>query len=456
MTKSGLLAAATLLAMIPAQVRAEDGLLQEAIGSERFQINGSVRLRYETYDGSFRPSGALAAEMGTIRTSIKASYDFGSLLIGGELRDARGYLNDIDTPFNSGDVNALEPIQAYVTARLRGVLGKGSKTDLTAGRFVLNLGSRRLVGDPSGRSAGNGFAGLNLERTGKDKSRLVLFYTYAQQRRPGDRASLLENRVVFDRATDDQEFWGGFGSLPLKGTPLVAELYAYGMDEADRPGVATRNRHLITPGFRLLAKPRAGKLDAELEVMHQRGNVRQSTAASAARVPVNANSTRAVIGYSFAASWTPRLSLTIDHASGDDTTSRSFNRFDALYGLRDSDWSPTGLFGPLGRANINSIAVRAEASPGKRVNGFVEWRKSALEEATDSFASTGLRDSSGRSGRDGGDQFLAKIRYDLVPGQITADIGGAVMAKGRFLRDAPNSQSTRDTHYVVMDLTFKI
>lgn len=456
MKKSGLLAVAALSALLPASANAEDGLLQDAIGSERFQINGSVRLRYETYDGSFRPSGALAADMATIRTSIKASYDFGPVVIGGELRDARGYLNDINTPFGSGDVNALEPIQAYVTARLGGILGKGSKTDLTAGRFVLNLGSKRLAGDPSGRSAGNGFAGLNLERTGKDKSRLVLFYTYAQQRRPEDRASLLDNRVVLDRVSDDQEFWGGFGSIPLKGTPFVAELYAYGLDEADRPGVATRNRHLITPGFRLLAKPRTGKLDAELEVMQQRGNVRRSTAANAVRVPVKAGSMRAVIGYSFAASWKPRLSVTIDHATGDDATSRSYNRFDALYGLRDSDWSPTGLFGPLGRANIKSLAFRAEATPGKRINGFVEWRKSALDEATDSFASTSIRDASGVSGRDGGDQFLAKIHYELVPGQIAADISGAVLAKGRFLRDAPNSQSRRDTRYLGMDLTFKL
>lgn len=449
-------AIALALGLAASAAHAQDaGPLQKAIGLDDLKIGGSVRLRYESYDGSFRPTGAAAADMLSLRTSIRAEYDVGPIRVGGELRDARGYLTDMATPFNSGDVNTLEPIQAYVTAELGGLFGRKTKADLTVGRFVLNLGSRRLAGDPAVRNAGTGFAGVNFDLTTPGKQRLFLFYAYAQQRLPEDKASLLANKVRIDRTSDDQRFWGIFTSAPIAGTPLVAEMYLYGLDEDDRPGVATRNRHLVTPGVRLLAKPRAGKVDAELELMHQTGTIRQSTAASAARVPVSAHSMRAVLGYSFAGGWKPRVSVLADYATGDDPASRSYNRFDALYGIRDSDWSPTGLFGPFGRSNIASLAVRIEAAPTKRLNGFLEWRNARLDTATDSFASTSIRDASGSSGRDAGDQYLAKVHYDIVPQLVCIDLVGGILAKGQFLRDAPNAQKVGDTHYGVADLTFK-
>ena len=59
--------------------------------------------------------------------------------------DSRVYGGNRGTPVSTGEVNTLEPAQLFVGVTLPGALGKGSKIDLQAGRFLLALGSRRLV-----------------------------------------------------------------------------------------------------------------------------------------------------------------------------------------------------------------------------------------------------------------------------------------------------------------------
>jgi hypothetical protein len=53
------------------------------------------------------------------------------------------------------EVNALEMVQAFVEARAPDLLGKGSIASLQAGRFLLNLGSRRLVAADDYRNTTN-------------------------------------------------------------------------------------------------------------------------------------------------------------------------------------------------------------------------------------------------------------------------------------------------------------
>ncbi len=435
------------------KARAEDGafMLQNAVGTENFSISGSFRLRYETYDNDFRPAARDGAQMLTLRTSIAAEYRAGALRIGGELRDARAYLTDAGTPFGSGDVNALEPVQLYAALDLgKGIAG--GRSELTAGRFLVNLGSKRMVGDPGFRSAGNAFTGVRLDWTGKGQQALTLLYTFPQQRLPGDKARLLSNDVVWDREGDDLVFWGGFLSLPGLIGRLDLETYMFGLDENDRPDLATRNRHLVTPGLRAHVKPAVGKLDFEVEAALQRGSIRTSTAADAARVPVRAYMAHGEIGYRFAGGWAPRLSLLGDVGSGDHAASTSYNRFDYLFNPQRTDWGPTGLYGPLSRNNILSLGAKIEVKPGKRMDAFVTWRAAWLDSATDSFGKTGVRDPAGATGRHAGHQIEARMRYWLMPRQMQLDIGGGWLGKGRFLRQAPNAPAQGDTLATYMDL----
>lgn len=121
--------------------------------------------------------------------------------------------------------------------------------------------------------------------------------------------------------------------------------------------------------------------------------------------------------------------------------------------LVTSAYGPTGIYGPLGRNNISSPGVRLEVKPSKRWDGFLFYRAAWLDSATDSFASTRVRDASGASGKFGGHQIEARARYWIVPKALRLDTGAAALFHGRFLETAPNTNGFGDTLYGYIDVT---
>ncbi|SNT08865.1 alginate export family protein [Sphingopyxis indica] len=431
----------------------EPWTLQQALGDpEGLTVSGSARIRYETLSNQFRPGLDKNDDLISLRTSLFAEYDTGPIRIGGELIDARAYDDDPGSSVGTGEVNALELVQAYLGADLGDALGRGTTASLDAGRFVLNLGSRRLVGRNNFRNTTNAFTGAKFEFGGAGKEQLTLFYTYPQQRLPSDKPSILDNEVKWDHEGDDLIFWGGFFNKPKFFGSTNLDLFFYALDEDDRPSRATRDRKLFTPGVRLFRDPAPGAIDYEFEYAYQFGDISASSAAGAAKLDVSAQFLHAELGYQFDGAWKPRLAVEYDLATGDDA-GRKFGRFDSLYGPRRFDYGPTGIYGPLGRNNISSPGLRLEVKPDKRWDGFIFYRAAWLDSATDSFASTGVRDATGASSRLGGHQIEARARYWVVPKFLRLDFGGAVLFQGRFLRNAPNSNDFGDTIYSYADLT---
>ncbi|MCP9222365.1 alginate export family protein [Erythrobacter sp. LQ02-29] len=426
--------------------------LQDAIGDpDNLEVSGSARVRYEALHNQFRPALDRNDDLVTLRFTLAARYDAGPVEVGAELQDSRAYFGDTGSSVGTGEVNAVELIQAYLAADLGQPFGAGSEARLTAGRFTMDLGSRRLVGRNNFRNATNAFTGVRFDAKGSG-GKLTAFVTMPQQRLPSDKASILDNEVEWDHEGTDLLFWGAFGSFSklLGGADL--EAYFYGLDEDDRPGVATRDRRLYTPGFRLVRAPAKGQADCELEYAHQFGSISDSTAVNAPRRDVSANFAHAALGYRFAAKWQPRVALEYDFASGDGS-GRDYGRFDSLYGPRRSDFGPTGIYGPLGRSNIHAPGVRLEAAPSRLLDGFVSYRALWLDSASDSFANTGVRDPSGRAGRFAGHQVEGRVRYWFVKDLLRLDTGAAVLFDGPFLRDAPNAPRSGDTLYGYVDLT---
>jgi hypothetical protein len=455
-TGAGLLALA--LAAHPAFAETKDApwTLQDAVGDPYgLKISASIRARYEALHNQFRPGLDRNDDLVTIRTDIAAEYDAGPVRIGAEVVDSRAYFGDPDSSISTGEVNALEPIQAYVGADFGAVLGQGTTTSLDAGRFVLDFGSRRLVARNEFPNSTTAFTGAKLEWRGAGKERLTLFYTYPQQRLPEDKPSLLDNKVKLDREGDDLIFWGGFFNKPKIAGATNLDLYFYALDEDDTPTRATRDRHIFTPGFRVFRDPAAGKLDYQLEYAYQFGHISTGTAAGAPRQDVSAHTLHAELGYQFPGAWQPRLAAFYDFGSGDKPGGK-YTRFDGLFGSRTSDWGPGALYGPLGRSNVSSPGVRLEAKPSKRLDGFIAYRAAWLATARDSFASTGVKDASGASGKFGGHQVWARARYWLIPKMLRWEAGGGVLFDGRFLETAPSANRFGNTVYGYTDLTLTI
>ena len=425
--------------------------LQEAIGDpDDLTVSGSARIRYESLHNQFRPGLDENDDLVTMRFSLAAEYDAGPVRFGGELIDARAYSGDNGSSIGTGEVNALELVQAYIGVDLDDALGAGSTSSLTAGRFTMDLGSRRLVGRNNFRNTTNAFTGLRFDYGDGDKRALTAFFTFPHQRLPSDKAAILDNEVQWDHEGDDLIFYGAFGSTPVGGNTL--ELFFYGLDEDDRPSRATNDRRLYTPGARFLHAPKAGAMDYQVEYAYQFGSRSTSSAEDAFRQDVSAHFLHAETGYRFDANWQPRLALVYDLATGDEAGG-DYGRFDSLYGPRRSDYGPTGIYGPLGRNNLGALGADFEFKPSSRVDGFVKYRALWLDSATDSFANTGVRDPAGQSGTFGGHQVEARLRYWFVPDFLRLDTGAAVLVNGRFLETAPNANGFGNPVYGYVDLT---
>jgi hypothetical protein len=427
----------------------------EAAPSGPLTISAEVRMFAETMDGQFRPSPAPERDsMVSFRTLIAAEYDLGGIRIGGELDDARGYGQKRASTVGVNEINALEPLQAYVAFDLS--RGEGDRPSLTLGRFTMDIGSGRLVARPDFPNSPPSFVGARFDWRDKAGDRIIGFWTKPLDRLPDDSAGLRDNDVELDRVPHDRQFFGFSGTKRVS-PGVSAELYGYRLIEHDAPGQPSRDRNLYTFGGRMLRAPARQVADFEAEGALQRGHARLTTAATDLQdKDVHAALAHVEAGWTFGVGWSPRVAMLFDYASGDGSGGGSYGRFDTLYGARRVDYGPTSLYGPLGRANLISGGLILEGKPAKGWDFFVKGRQLWLDEATDTFASTGVRDRTGGAGRHAGAQVEWRVRTWLVTKRIRLEWGGAWLSKGHFLKAAPNAPMAGDTHYGFLGLVATI
>ncbi|WP_372859723.1 alginate export family protein [Sphingobium lactosutens] len=435
------LSSALLFACVSPALAQEDG----------FTLSGNVRIRYEALDGQARAGLDDRIDLTSLRTILAADYRAGPIHLGAELWDSRAWGGHPGEGIGTGEVNTLEPVQAYVAADLGPLLGRGSKTSVQIGRFLLNLGSRRLVAADDYRNTTNGYSGARIDIATARGGSASLIYVLPQMRRPDDEVSVLDNDGGFDRESFDLRLWGGYAAQKLSRRTMI-ELGYFGLAERDAPGRPTRNRHLHSMSLRLIRDPAPARLDYEVEGIWQMGRVRTDTAPAAASLDVAAWFFHADAGYSFPGAWKVRLSAEVDYASG-DRRGGSYGRFDTLFGMRRADFVPAGIFAQTGRANILTPGLRIEMAPGKRIDLFANWHSMWLASRTDAFSTTGVRDPSGRSGRFAGHMVDSRLRWWAVPKKLRAELNASWLGKGRFLHYAPNAPRSGDARYISLALT---
>lgn len=420
-----------------------------AVAKDGLDLSGSLRVRYEGIANQPRVGFGRDDDLGSLRTTLGARYQSGAFFVGAELWDSRVAGEDSRTPVTTSEVNALEFVQAYVGTST--AIGK-TKVAVEAGRFTLNIGSRRLIAADDYRNTTNGYTGVRVDVAAPAGIVATALYVLPQQRRPDDFASLRHHRVEFDHEGLDLVLWGGTAAKAHAIGPVMAEASFYHLGEHDTPGRPTRNRSLDTYGGRLISDPVPGGFDGEFEGYYQSGSIAASTVANASRVPVSAWFYHIDGGYSLADKWKTRFSIEYDRASGDKAGGH-FARFDTLYGMRRADFAPSGLYTALGRTNLSTAGARVEIAPSDRVDAMLAYHALWLVEPTDSFSSTGVRDPSGRSGSFAGNQLDARLRWWLRPGALRFEADGILLEEGRFLKTAPNATPGHTALYGSASLT---
>lgn len=364
-----------------------------------------------------------------------------------EFIDARTWLDDQGTPLGTDDVNTLDILRAELGWRTTSRLRPGDTLDLSAGRFTLDLGSRRLVARNQFRNTINAFTGVQALWTGAAGTRLHAFATLPVRRTPEARARLDANAAELDTQSFDTVLAGYIGDTPLGATRTVVSTYLYVLDE-------TAARHLYTPGLRVHTPPAPNRWDGELELIAQFGHTRTGPAAGARRLTRRAGFVHAHLGRSFPLPLAPHLAVSAAYASGDsDPADDRDGHFDTLYGARRFDYGPTGIFGPFTRANLITPGLRLDLQPHPRIESFVGYRAAWLAQARDALDGATLVDPTGRSGRFVGHQVEFRVRYAAWPGHLHLEAGGAHLWHGGFLRTAPGAPREGDSTYLYLQTT---
>ena len=432
--------------------------LNEAIGLPGWlSISGEHQARYETLNSQFRANSTGSDQILSLRTLVMGEIRLDkSFKINAELQDSRAELADTGSRMNNSIVNTAELLQANLTWSQEDLFVQGSRSRLRGGRLTMDIGKRRLVARNRLRSVIQAYTGLDWKWIAKEGNQLRMFLTLPVNRRPEDKASLLDNEAKIDKETTDLVFWGLWYAPPQLPWGHKGELFLLGLHEKDGPDFATRNRQLYTTSIRVYRPAQTGAFDYELQSVLQLGTSRATAAAGDTRdLDHQAHFHHAEAGYSFEARWSPRLYFEYDFVSGDDDPNDGTNDgFDLLYAPNVPEFGPTGIYSAFVRGNLSSPGVRLQVRPDKNLKAYFSYRAFWLASSTDIWAgASGLRDTTGNSGTFLGHQLLLRGMWKARP---NIHLEGAVTYRidGDFQKTAPNSPREGDTVYSYLQVAF--
>ncbi|MGE3312111.1 MAG: alginate export family protein [Limisphaerales bacterium] len=418
---------------------------------EWLEISGEHRSRYETLDGQFRLGRNGGDQAYALRTLLMTRLKADPVQVAVELIDSREYLSDEGSPIDTTRVDAVDVLQAHVQYDAADLI-PGGRSTFRLGRETLDLGNRRLAARNAFRNTINAFTGFDglWEADGDRGGWVRAFYLLPVRRLPEDRESLLQNDVVADSQSFDSQFAGVYGRWP--GLPWRVRLETYYLYTHDEPSIRTRARDLHTPGLRLFRESAPGDWDFEWECTFQFGRSQERVSPGSPELDHLAHFQHVEVGYTWDVRWKPHVGIRYDYASGDrEPNDAANNRFDTLYGARRFELGPTGIYGAVARANLNSPEYHLVLRPWRTFELGLFHRFLWLAQARDAWMASGMVDPTGRSGTELGHQVEVRLRWQAVPGNLRMETGFVHLFAGDFIRTAPSVVDRGDTSYAFVE-----
>lgn len=398
--------------------------LNDALGlPEGFSLSGTHRTRMEALSNNVRLGTSKNDEILTFQTFLNARYEKDAFGVQVELIDVRQALADTDSILDSSTINVLDIQQANVSYRF----GASQNSSVKFGRFSADYGSRRFIARHRFGNAPNAFDGIEFQRHGESGYDLRLMATQPVRRLPTNRADILDNERESDKSSSGLRLYAAYLTLPELREDISLDLFGFALREHDTAKVNTRNREHDTVGFRLYRAPAVEQTNFEVESAYQSGTRRGSTSPfDIIDLDHQAFYQYLMYGYSLPGLSRTRVMLEYSYASGDkdpfDTNSESF---DSLFGVTTFEFGPTGIYGVIDRHNISSPGIRVVTYPKSGVEVMLSYRHFWLAQARDSFGRTGRQDTSGNTNDYMGQHLEARVRWDVIPGNLRLESGGA-------------------------------
>lgn len=408
-------------------------------------VAGEFRVRYEGKTNPSRRGEFGSANQAALRTRIRlgVSGKVFRFLIEGQ--DSRAEFVDSGERFSTSTESTNDLLQLFGSATFRNIGSSGLRMDFHVGRLTMDLGRRRLVARNRFRNTTNAFDGVHghLARGKQWQLRAFLVQPVARE---------LEG--VSDLfGADDTLFWGVYyknRQIPW----LRINVYYFGLN--DRPPNVTRLRQFSTYGLRLSKRPHREAFDYEVETAWQVGTAGTTTG----KKDHFAHMHHVEIGYTFKVRATPRLVIQYDYASGTRNPGGSQNgRFDSLFGGRNWELMPTGIYGPFFRSNISSPGARIFVHPVRRipVTLMLKYRAWWLAQSRDAWVGSGLQDTTGGSGNFLGQDIEVKARWKFSR-NLKISVGYDHFFKGSYVENlakVTGNPSATDTDYFYVQTEIK-
>jgi hypothetical protein len=403
-------------------------------------IGLDYRLRYEYRDNDFRRSRETLDEPLLLRTrgfvAIREIFD--PLRFTLEVEDARRNHSEFTREFDTRDINYAEPIQAYAELYFKEALGKddlGNSRPLSikAGRHAFEYLDRRLLARNEWRNTTNTFQGLRVQAGQQQNDWQLDLLALQPLQRFTDRLDQRDESQKLYGLIGDWRRWSQYATLQpyyllLKQDGDKVEYDQNGRDALPNTRI---DREIHTLGLRTYGAFKSG-WDYDVNYAHQWGNQDRlsNNGTFISNLDHDAYAYNLEAGYSFKHHWKPRLSASFGFASGDkDPNDGENNRFERLYGFA-RPWSNNDYFQ---MENIVAPKVRLEFEPSwlksLKIDTGHSWYR--LDSATDRWNSANLRDNTGLSGRDVGEEFDVRARFP-VGNYVAANIGYAHFWAGDF------------------------
>jgi hypothetical protein len=410
-------------------------------------IGLDYRFRYESRDNDFRNGQDTFDEPFLLRTrgfvAIKNILD--PLRFTLEVEDARRNHSQFTRDFDTRDINYAEPIQAYLELFFKETplgqddLGNERPVSIKAGRQAFEVLDRRLIARNEWRNTTNNFQGVRAT-LGQQKNdwQLDVFALKPIQR----------FNTSLDEVDHSQDFYGAIGDW-RKWSKVVSLQPYYMLLKQDgskvkydaNGNIAAANnridREIHTLGLRAFGVVGKTGWDYDASYNRQWGDQDRlsNSGAFISKLDHNAYSYNVEVGYSFKNAWNPRFSASYGVASGDkNPTDGSNQRFERLFGFA-RPWSNNDY---IQMENINTPKVRVEFDPPQsllksvKVDAGYSWYR--LDSATDRWnAGKNLRDQTGLSGRDLGQELDVRVRFPINK-FVSTNIGYAHFTAGGFTK----------------------